>query len=400
MPSEKLSKVQIARAPKPSFLNDGAGLYLRTLKSGAQMWVFRYALNKHKHYMGLGSAETFNLADAREAAREARKLVYAGLDPIERRRQQRGARALEKARAMTFRQCAEAYIAAHTAGWSNSKHAQQWGSTLAEYVYPTLGALPVQAIDKLLVVKVLEPIWEGKTETAARLRGRIEAVLNWAAAHGFRQGENPAKWRGGLDHLLPKRSKVTQVVHHPALAYRDLPRLIGELRRREGIGPLALQFAILSCARTDEAIGAVWSEIDFVERVWVVPAARMKGRRQHRVPLAGAALAILEEVRGLDERVVFPGAARGRTLSENTFLRLLRQMGYAVTMHGFRSTFSDWAVERTSLPAEARQMALAHRISDRVEAAYRRSDMFEIRRQLAESWADFCGSEQLTAGDR
>jgi integrase len=319
-------------------------------------------------------------------------LKIDGRDPLAAKRAKRDQARLAEARAMTFRQCAEAYIDAHRAGWRNPKHAGQWPATLETYVYPTMGALPVQAVDVGLVMKAVEPIWTTKPETAGRVRGRIESVLDWATARGYRQGENPARWRGHLENLLPKKSKVRRVEHHAALAYTEIAEFVAELRRQEGVGARALEFAILTAARTGEVLGARWDEINIAERLWTVPASRMKAGKEHRVPLSDAALAIVERLAAIRSGdFVFPGAREGRPLSNMAMLMTLRRMGRGeLTAHGFRSSFRDWAAERTAFPAEVAEMALAHVVGNKVEAAYRRGDMFEKRRQLADAWAKFC----------
>jgi integrase len=290
---------------------------------------------------------------------------------------------------MTFRQCAEAYIKAQATGWKNAKHAAQWPSTLEAYVYPAFGSLPVQTVDVGLVMKAVEPIWTTKPETASRVRGRIESVLDWATARGYRNGENPARWRGHLENLLPKTSKVRRVERHAALPYAELGTFMTELRQQDAVSARAMEFAILTAARTGEVIGARWSEIDFEARLWTVPAERMKAGREHRVPLSGPALSILlplYEVRTGDR--AFP-------ISHAAMLMLLRRMGRGeLTVHGFRSTFSDWCAEQTNTPSEVREMALAHAVSDRVEAAYRRGDLFEKRRQVMDVWASYCAEPQ------
>jgi integrase len=299
---------------------------------------------------------------------------------------------LERAKALTFEECAEAYIEAHQDGWKSAKHRAQWPATLQTYVYPVLGRLSVQAIDTGLVAKVIEPIWKTKTETASRVRGRIEAVLDWAAARGFRQGENPARWRGHLENLLPRKSKVAPVAHLAALPYTELPAFMAELRAQKGIAARALEFAILTAARTKEALGATWDEIDLAEKVWSIPSERMKASRPHRVALSTAAFDIVSQMRHVQSgRFVFPGAKSDQRLSNMALLMLLRRLGHeGPTVHGFRSSFADWAAERTAYPDEVRRMALAHTVSDKVEAAYRRGDLFEKRRALGQAWADFC----------
>jgi integrase len=295
---------------------------------------------------------------------------------------------------MTFKACAEAYIHAHQAGWRNAKHRAQWPATLNTYAYPVFGDLPVQTIDTGLVLRAIEPIWTIKPETASRLRGRIESVIGWAAAKGYRpSGENPARWKDHLENLLPAKSKVRRVEHHAALPYGQLPEFVAELRRQEGVGALALEFAILTAARTGEVIGAQWDEIDTGARLWTIPGARMKAGKEHRVPLSDAAMAIVEAVVALKQGdFVFPGAKARRPLSNMALLMTLRRMGRDdLTAHGFRSTFSDWCAERTGYPSEVREMALAHTVGDKVEAAYRRGDLFEKRRKVMENWAVFCG---------
>jgi len=296
---------------------------------------------------------------------------------------------------MTFDKCAAAYIEAHKASWKKGKHAEQWRGSLRNYASPVFGSSPVQAIDLGLVMKALEPVWRTKSETASRVRGRIEAVLDWATVRGYRKGENPARWRGHLDKLLPARSKIQKVEHHPALPYHEIAEFTAVLRGQEGIGARALEFLILTAARTGEIIGARWDEVDFEEKIWVVPAARMKAGREHRVPLTGTALAILKQMNGIREGdFVFPGGKKTRPLSNMAMLAVLKRMGRSdLTAHGFRSTFRDWAAERTNFPREVVEMALAHTIESKVEAAYRRGDLFQKRRQLMEAWARFCDIE-------
>jgi integrase len=381
----KLTILSVRQARRRGLYGDGGGLFLQVSESGAKSWVFRFKKNGRLRVMGLGPTHTVSLAEARDKARECRKQRLDGMDPIDARRGRQLAARLEAAKGMTFAECASAYIATHRAGWRNAKHAAQWSATLATYVDPVFGNLPVQAIDVGLVLRALEAIWTAKPETASRVRGRIESVLDWATARGYRAGENPARWRGHLENLLPRRSKVRRVEHHAALPYAELPEFMAELRLKNGAAPRALEFAILTAARTGEVIGATWAEIDLEAGLWTVPAGRMKAGREHRVPLSASAFAILPplyEARTGDK--VFP-------ISNMAMLMLLRRMGRAdLTAHGFRSTFSDWCAEQTSFPSEVREMALAHVVGDKVEAAYRRGDLFEKRRQLAEAWAAFC----------
>ncbi|MCJ2142259.1 tyrosine-type recombinase/integrase [Methylobacterium sp. E-066] len=381
----------VSRTREPGLYADGGGLYLQVTHADARSWIFRFMLNGRARSMGLGSLHTLTLAEARNKATECRKLCLDGIDPIEARQRVRSAAQLDAAKAMTFDACAEAYIEAHKKGWRNEKHVDQWRNTLATYASPVFGALPVQAVDTGLVMRVIEPIWGDKTETATRVRGRIESVLDWAATRGYRQGENPARWRGHLQNLLPKRSKVQRVEHYAALPFVQIGEFIASLRQQNGTSPLALEFTILTAARTGEVIGATWDEIDLAEWAWTVPAERMKGGREHRVPLCAQALRILERFRALDDKYVFPGGKRGKPLSNMAMLELLKRMGRAdLTVHGFRSTFRDWAAETTHFPNEMVEMALAHIIENKVEAAYRRGDLFQKRRELMDAWAVYC----------
>jgi integrase len=390
----KLKALDIARAKERGYYGDGGGLYLLVGPTGAKSWAFRFRDAGRLREMGLGPLHTIGLAEARQRAQECRRARLDGRDPIETRRAERMAAKLDAAKAMTFKQCAEAYVAAHKAGWRNPKHAAQWPSTLGTYVFPVFGSLSVQAIDVGLVMRALEPIWTSKPETAGRVRGRIESVLDWATARGYRMGENPARWRGHLENLLPKKSKVRRVEHHAALPYAEIADFIGDLRRHEGVAARALEFVILTCARTGEAIGAQWDEFDLDRKVWTVLGARMKAGKEHRVPLSKAALTALEEMQAIRHGdFVFPGAKVGRPLSNMAFLMLLRRMGRGeLTVHGFRSTFRDWAAEQTSFPHEVCEMALAHTVADAVERAYRRGDLFEKRRELMAAWATFAMS--------
>jgi integrase len=395
---ERLTALSVSKAKKRGYLADGGGLYLQVSLSGAKSWVFRYRDNGHLREMGLGPVHTVSLAKARERARDCRGLRLNDVDPIAERQAGRLKAKLDASRAMTFKQCAEVYIAAHQASWKNKKHAAQWPSTLATYAYPIFGGLPVQSIDVGLVTKALEPIWNTKTETASRLRGRIETVLDWATARGYRQGDNPARWRGHLDKLLPGRAKVQKVEHHAALPYAEIGAFMSDLRDQGGTAALALEFLILTAARTGEVIGAQWAEIDLGAGVWTVPAERMKAGKEHRVPLSKPALAALARLPRSDGTVhVFPGGKAGKPLSNMAMLKLLARMDRDLTVHGFRSTFRDWAAERTNFPREVAEQALAHSLTDKVEAAYRRGDLFEKRRQLIEAWGRICATAESAA---
>ena len=314
----RLTALKVDKAKRPGMYADGGGLYLRVTHSGTKNWVFRFMLNGRPRWMGVGPLHTIGLAEARNRAAGFRLQRHDGIDPIERRRAERLEARLDAAKAMTFKECAAMYVASHRAGWRNPKHAAQWQATLATYAEPVIGGLSVQAIDTALVLKVLEPIWTAKPETAGRVRGRIESILDWAKVRGYRAGENPARWRGHLDKLLPARSKVRRVEHHAALPYAELPGFLVSLREQEGIAARALEFAILTAARTGEVIGARWAEMDLLDKTWTLPAARMKAGREHRVPLSARALAILEEMqphRQAEDAFVFPGGKNGRPLS-------------------------------------------------------------------------------------
>ncbi len=309
--SNRLSAVEVKGINRAGMYHDGGGLYLQVSGRGAKSWIYRFMLDGRPREMGLGPLTTISLAEARKRAAECRRMRLDGIDPIEARREKRGQRRLETARAMTFDKCAAAYIDAHKAGWKNPKHAKQWPSTLETYVGPVFGSLPVQAIDVALVMKALEPIWQPKPETASRLRGRIEAVLDWATVRGYRKGENPARWRGHLDKLLPARSEIRKVKHHPALPYAEIADFIEVLHRQEGITARALELLILTAGRTGEVIGARWDEVDLEDKVWVIPGTRMKAGLEHRVPLSTAAVSVLEHLRGLPRATSsFPAAKR------------------------------------------------------------------------------------------
>lgn len=386
----KLTAMRVKSLP-PGTHSDGGGLYLAVSATGARSWVFRYRDAGRLREMGLGSARDVPLADARQKAADLRRMRADGLDPLAAKRASEDKRRAEAAKTVTFRACAAAYVDAHKAGWRNAKHAAQWTSTLEAYAYPTFGNLPVGEVDTGLVMQALGPIWSVKPETATRVRGRIESVLDWATTSGHRQGENPARWKGHLANLLPKRSKVRRVEHHAALPFEDVPLFIKSVREQPGIAAKLMVFTILTAARTGEALGARWSEIDMSAGIWIVPAERMKAGAEHRVPLSSAALAILAEMRGLDDAFVFPGGRRGKPLSNMAMLVMLRRMKRTdLTVHGFRSSFRDWASETTHFPSEVVEMALAHTIESKVEAAYRRGDLFSKRRELMDAWAQHC----------
>jgi integrase len=387
----KLSATKVQKEAKPGRYGDGGGLWLQVTEAGTKSWLFRFMREGVAREMGLGAIHTLGLADARQRAAECRRLLLDGIDPIAARDRRRMETRLIEAQLVTFRDCAEQYVAAHRASWRNAKHRAQWDSTLATYALPIIGDLSVAAIDTSLVLKVIEPIWQTKPETAGRVRGRIQTILDWAKARSYRQGDNPARWTGHLDQILPARGKVRRVKHHAALPYRDLPAFMIELRAMEGVSPLALEFAILTAARTGEAIGATWDEIDLDAKLWTISGERMKSGRSHRVPLSGRCLEILAALpREKGNPALFIGGKAGMPLSNMALLATLRRMSRAdLTAHGFRSTFRDWAAETTGYPNEVVEMALAHAVSDKVEAAYRRGDLFAKRARLMRDWADF-----------
>ncbi|MFZ2068519.1 MAG: integrase arm-type DNA-binding domain-containing protein [Xanthobacteraceae bacterium] len=377
---------------QPGYFADGGNLYFRVAPSGARGWIFRFALGGRTRDMGLGAYPEISLAAARKLAEKFRRLIQEGVDPIEHRRTERAAQRVASAKVLTFDECARAFIADHESAWRNAKHRAQWSSTLNRYASPVFGKIPAAAIDVALVTRALKPIWHKKTETASRLRGRIESVLDWARVHGYRGGENPARWKGNLDHLLPSKAKVRRVNHHAALPYTEIGPFMANLRERQDAAARALEFTILTAARTSEAVGAHRSEINVREKVWIVPAERMKAGRDHRVPLCQRALAIVNAaVTSAQGVFLFAGRKSGQPLSNMAMLKLLERMGRDdLTVHGFRSTFRDWAGERTNYPNHVVEMALAHAIGDKVEAAYRRGDLFEKRRRLMAAWAEYC----------
>lgn len=382
---------------KDGWHGDGGNLYLH-VRGASRAWVFRYVgPDGKRRNMGLGSVHSVGLGEARKAAfqlREQLKHPISPVDPLAVKQAQRREIALLSRRAMTFKACADAYIDAHRSEWKNEKHIQQWENTLISYAYPALGDLAVEQVDEALVLKVLLPIWQEKTETAKRLRGRIECVLDWATFNKFRHGENPARWKGHLEHSLAKPSKVAKVVHHPALPYALASKFTAELRLCEGIGARALEFLILTAVRSGEVRGATWDEVDMHQKIWTIPAERMKMRRAHRVALSDAAVALLIALPRLDGcQFIFPGAKLSSPMSDMTLTAVLRRMDRVnITVHGFRSTFRDWAAETTNYPHELAEMALAHIVSNKVEAAYRRGDMLEKRFDLMNDWAKFCNN--------
>ena len=393
--------VKELQALGPGWHCDGGGLYV-LIGPGSASWVYRYGNGKN---MGLGSVSVVSLAEARDLAHACRQLRAAGIDPKAKRDTERAAAKITAAKAVSFDQCVAAYIQTHAPGWRNPKHRQQWQNTLASYASPVIGALPIGAVDVGLVLQILEPIWSTKPETAGRLRGRIEVIIDWAKARGYRDGENPARWRGHLDKLLPPRAKVHRVQHHPALGYAELPTFMAALRERPGMAARALEFTILTAARSGETRGATFAEIDLAAKLWTIPADRMKADREHRVPLSPRALEIVGELAtearkrspDIGTMPIFHGARWTRPLSNMSLTAVLRRMKLDVVPHGFRSTFKTWASERTNFQREVVEAALAHVTGDKVEAAYQRGDLFDKRRRLMNAWASFTATALTTA---
>lgn len=391
--AHKLTPLQVERAKAKGVYGDGAGLCLNVTSGGSKSWLFRYMLDGRAHWLGLGSFPDVTLAEARTKAAEQRELLRNGFDPLEQKRTRKRLGRAAAMKAMPFKDAAGQYIQANRAGWKNAKHAQQWENTLTAYAYPVLGKLDVSEIETAHVLRVLDPIWTAKPETANRVRGRIEAVLDWAKVRGYRTGENPARWRGYLDQVLPARNKIAKPEHFEAMPWQNVAGFMQRLRAKHGVAALALEFAILTAARSGEVRGARWDEIDEDAKVWTVPAERMKAGIEHRVPLSDAALAVLAQVRETVpfHRVVFPGV-RG-PLSDAALTKCLRDMGETCTAHGFRSTFRDWAGESTGHARETIEHALAHQLPNAVEAAYARGSHFEKRRALMADWAEHCATD-------
>jgi integrase len=423
----RLTALKVEKARQRGMYADGGGLYLRVTTDGTKNWVYRFMLDGRPRWMGLGPLSLYGLQEARAKVLDARRRRHEGIDPIDARRAERSRQRLDTAKAISFKHCAEAYVEAHEATWKNPKHRAQWMMTLLgrtpdgkkttnDYC-ALIHDMPVQAVDTSVILRVLEPVWLKKPETASRLRGRIEAVLDWATVREFRQGENPARWRGHLDQVLPARSKVRKVRPHPALPYDQMNEFMADLTGRTGIATKALQFTILCAVRTGDVIGndreekppMKWSHVDLKQRVWTIPST--KTSTEHRVPLSEIAAKLLEEVAALElGEIVFPGATLGEPLSNMSMASVIDRMNEGrqlqtlpryvdpkqsnrdVTVHGFRSTFRTWAAERTNFPREVVEAALAHAVGGDTERAYQRGDLFEKRRRLMQQWAAFCTS--------
>ena len=401
---QRLSALQVTKLTKLGLYGDGGGLTLQITTTGAKSWLLRYMVAGKPFGMGLGPTHTVSLAEARQKALDARKLLIDGINPLAAKKQNQIAAALADAKMMSFDQCAKAYILAHKAGWKNAKHGDQWTNTLNTYASPVFGHLPVAEIDTGLVVKCLAPIWESKTETASRVRGRIESVLGWATTSGYRTGENPARWKCHLENLLATISKSSRTRNHPSLPWQRIGAFMSALRVRKGVSARAVEFAILTACRSGEVRGARWAEFDTAGKVWTIPAERMKTKREHQVPLSDAALVLLESMpKDGDVDVVFAGT-KGQPLSDMSLTAVIRRMngddkpvwadanGKGVTVHGFRSSFRMWAAETTNYPREVAEHALAHQLPDAVERAYQRGSQFAKRAALMAEWAVYCAT--------
>ncbi|MFL9887735.1 tyrosine-type recombinase/integrase [Paraburkholderia agricolaris] len=386
----RLTSLQVTRTKRPGVYSDGGGLYLQITRTLCKSWLFRYMRQGKKRGMGLGPIHTISLAEARLLALDCRRQLLGGVDPLDDKRAKERAAKRERTQSLPFRDCASKYIESHRESWKNEKHAAQWESTLSTYAHPIIGDMMVSEVDTHEIMKVLEPIWKGKTETASRVRGRIESILAWASVNKYRSGENPARWKGHLDQLLAKRSRLQKVQHHAALPYVEISAFMRQVQAQEGMAAFALQLAILTASRTNEVIGARQSEIDLESAVWTIPAERMKAGREHRVPLSNAAIDLLKPLLEAAGEYVFPAIKGNKHLSNMAMLQLLKRMGRSdLTVHGFRSTFKDWARETTDYPREVSEAALAHIIGDQTEAAYARGDLFQKRTRLMQDWADF-----------
>lgn len=386
-----LTVKRIGRLTEPGRYSDGGNLYLRVKPSGAKSWVFRYEFKGRERTLGLGPLRDRTLDEARARARAARQQLRDGIDPVEARAADRNARAAEAAKVKTFEAAAQEYFDTHQQKWTSAQHRGKFLSSLRMYAFDKIGRVPVASIDTPLVLKVIDPIWKSKPDTANRVRGRIENILDWATVRGFRSADNPARWSGHLEEALPPKTAVTK--HHSALPYSEVPAFVAELTKQIGVPPLALEFLILTAARSGEVRGATWSEIDLDRKLWVIPKERMKEKREHRVPLTDRALAILKAL-PREGDFVFIGSRKNAPLGKNAFLKLIWGMKRDdITIHGFRSSFRDWAGETTSFPADVCEAALSHAIGGGgVRTDYQRGDLLDKRRKLMDAWAAYCAT--------
>lgn len=399
--ARELSAIEVSRLKAPGLVSVGGvpGLSLQITPTGARSWILRVKVGSKRRDMGLGPFPAVPLAKAREKAREARESIDQGTDPILVRERAQSALRSEQASAINFEEAASSFIKAKSVEWRNAKHASQWTATLQTYAFPVVGKLHVQDVQDVHILKILEPIWQTKTETATRVRGRIENVLDWATAKKYRKGENPARWRGHLDKLLTAPKKTTAVQHHEAIPVDGASKFYAELQKCAGTAARALEFALLTAARSGEARGATWAEIDLDSGLWVIPALRMKAKKEHRVPLTKSMIQILQNQPHLEGcEFVFP-SPRGKQLSDMALTEVMRRMGLTAVPHGLRSTFSDWAAEKTNFPRDMAEMALAHTLTNAVEAAYRRGDMLEKRRSMMDAWSKFLSTPTTKANN-
>lgn len=413
----KLTAKEVEKKTAAGLYGDGGGLTLQVTKAGVKSWLYRYMIEGKAYGMGLGPVHTITLAQARQLATDARRMVIDGINPLENKRKIKLSAAQARGKLMTFDQCASAYIDAHRSSWKNAKHADQWTNTLATYASPLVGSMPVGEVDTAWVVKVLtqkdsegRQFWATKTETATRVRGRIEQVLGWATTSGFRTGDNPARWKGHLDNLLATISKGSRTVNHPSLDWQRMGGFVQALRQRSGVAARTVEFTILTASRSGEARGAKWSEIDLEAKIWTIPAVRMKAKREHQIPLSNEAVALIdrmEHVKGSD--LIFPNT-KGGVLSDMSMTAVIRRMnaelltwaskdGKPVTVHGFRSSFRMWAAESTNFPREVAEHALSHQLPDAVERAYQRGTQFSKRAQMMQEWAKYCGTVRSDGGE-
>ncbi len=389
--AKELSATELRRLTRPGLHAVGgvAGLLLQVAHTGAKSWILRVMVGKKRRDIGLGGFPDVPLALAREKARETKEQIRQGIDPVEQRKDARKALITAQAKRKTFDECARLFLSGKTAEFKNAKHAAQWASTLKTYASPVIGKFPVDKVELAHIVSILEPIWKEKTETASRLRGRIESVLAWATVSGYRGGDNPARWQGNLDAVLPKPNKLKKVQHHKALGWQEIGNFVRALRKREGMAAKALEFLILTAVRSGELRGASWDEIDLEANIWTIPEERMKTGKEHVIPLCVDAVKLLKALpRFADNNLVFPGA-RGGILSDVGLTKPIRAMGHRATVHGFRSTFRDWCAESTNYPNEVAEMALAHSIGNAVEKAYRRGALLAKRTRMMADWCRF-----------
>ncbi len=395
-----LTQIGVQRLKEPGLHCDGLGLYLDVQKTGSKSWALRYMLNGRARCMGLGGYPEITLAGAREKAAAYRAVIKSGIDPLEAKHELKAKSRADAAKRINFKQAASQYIESHKAGWKNEKHIQQWQNTLRDYAEPIIGNLDVSKVEVAHILQILQKdnFWTTKTESATRLRGRLEKILDWATVRGFRTAANPARWKGNLEALLPAPGKVQKRSNFPALPYKQMADFMAKLQTVGGTAARAVEFAILTAARSGEVRGARWEEVDLKEKVWTIPAERMKMKKEHRIPLSDAAIKVLQKMVPQEAGLIFQGREKNgevQALSDMTLSAVLRRMEYKTeTIHGFRSSFRDWGAELTDYPSEVLEMALAHKVANSVERAYRRGDLFEKRNGLMSDWAKFCGVEK------